>query len=136
MEIQASLEHVLRSEQVFGETFYRNFFQRHPAAVEFFSRADLKRLAALLPVQLTMIEVFHNTRSPASEEYFRALGVKHHNWGIPEDAYAAFCDSLLETLQSFHGELWSEDLAEQWRAALNAAVGKMLEAYQQQRFPL
>ena len=135
MEIKASLEHILQSEAVVGEAFYRHFFQHHPEAIELFRKADLKRMAALLPMQLSMIEVYHSTRSPASEEYLRALGVKHRDRGIPEDAFSGFCGCLLETLQDFHGELWSEDLAEQWRAALSATVEKMLEGYQQ-RFSL
>jgi hypothetical protein len=39
---------------------------------------------------------------------------------------------MLATLERFHGGTWSDQLACQWRAALEKAAEKMLEGYAQE----
>jgi hemoglobin-like flavoprotein len=131
MDMKTSLERVLQSQDTIGESFYDRLFRRHPEAREHFRNVDLKRQAVLLTMQLSVIEVFHSTRSPASEKYLQVLGTKHCEWGVPQDVYPQFNAVLVETLRCFHGEDWSEDLAAQWQAAIDAATAKMLEGYQQ-----
>ena len=135
MDIKNSLELILKSKETLGATFYHDLLQRYPDLKQYFENVDLSRQAVLLTMQLSVIEVYYTTRSPAAEKYLQVLGTKHRDWGVPQDVYERFREVLMDTLQSFHGDDWSEELAEQWRGAMDAATQKMFDGYDQ-RFSL
>lgn len=61
--------------------------------------------------------------------YLRLLGNRHCCLGIPAANYPKFADSLLTTLEEFHGPQWDGDLADQWRAACSTAIKLMVEGH-------
>ena len=67
---------------------------------------------------------------PAVDAYLQILGTKHKRRGIPREAYQPFRDVLLETLGRSFGPVWDDNLAAQWRDALDVATEKMLEGYE------
>jgi hemoglobin-like flavoprotein len=66
---------------------------------------------------------------PAIAMYLKILGEKHREWGIPREHFPKFRAAMLATLDRFHGEDWSAELAQQWKDAIDLASHKMLEGY-------
>ena len=130
MDIQASLDQLLQSQQVVVEQFYELFFERCPEAAAFFNDVDLSRQSLLLTMGLNVVVTHYRNPSPATAQYLQILGSKHRDLGIPQELFERFCEALLEFLAGFHGESWSEGLADQWRQALRDATKIMLSGYQ------
>jgi hemoglobin-like flavoprotein len=126
-----SLKLVQASKPIFGHLFYERLFAQHPAIEQFFRHTTIDHQAAILTMELSVIEAFVVRRSPAAELYLQLLGTKHKDRGIPEEAYPLFRDVLLSSLQQFHGADWSDDLEQRWRTAIDASVAKMLDGYKQ-----
>ena len=130
MDITASVERVLNRKEVIADLFYQVFLDRHPEVRKFFVQVDLKQQAVMLTMALMIVEHHYTRPYPATEHYLRVLGHRHHEYGIPPDLYPGFRDCLLETLEQFHGILWEDSLAAQWRDALDRTTTTMLEGYQ------
>jgi hemoglobin-like flavoprotein len=134
MNLRESVQRIHSSQEVFGERFYQRFFERQPGAKKFFREIHLPRQAVILTMQLSVIQAYHDGRSRAAGEYLQVLGSRHHDLGVPRELYPEFCDTLLETMAGFLGDGWTEELAGQWRAAMDAASEKMFEGYEQHYF--
>ena len=78
---------------------------------------------------LMVIERYHSRGYPAVAMYLNYLGTKHHERGIEPDLYPKFRESLLASLEQFHGPDWDLDLARQWAEAIDRAILAMLEGY-------
>jgi hemoglobin-like flavoprotein len=129
MDMHDSLQRIFVSKQVIGDLFYEALFARHPEIRPFFEGIDLRRQAVLLTMELSVIESYHRLRSPAVQLYLQYLGTKHQNRGIPPELYGSFRDTMLEVLQRFHGEDWTEELAKEWKTAIDDASAVMLKSY-------
>jgi len=130
MDIQASLDQLLQTQQPMAEQFYRLFFQRCPEAEPFFDSVDRNRQTLLLTMGLNVVVTHYRNPSPATAQYLQILGSKHRDLGVPQELFNRFCEALIEFLANFHGEQWSEELAAQWQEALRNAVKIMLSGYQ------
>jgi hemoglobin-like flavoprotein len=130
MNIQDSLERILRRQDIVADLFYTIFLDRYPQVQQYFRSVDLKRQAVLLTIALKVVEQHYLGGYPVTRSYLEYLGTKHRNLGIPKDTYPMFQDALLATLERFHGDLWSAELAQQWRDALDKATGVMFEGYE------
>ena len=129
MEIQDSLKKILASEDVFGTMFYDIYFDRCPAAREYFLDSDMRRQSLILTMALTLIEQHYNNEYAAVEQYLQHVGNKHSDRKIPRDLYVDWRDSMLAALESFHGEDWNQRLSEQWRDAIEAVTETMFQGY-------
>jgi hemoglobin-like flavoprotein len=129
MDIHESLEHVLRRQEIVADLFYAVFLDRYPQVRRFFEGVDLSRQAVLLSIALKVIEQHYMGGYLAAENYLRYLGTRHDDLGIPENTFPLFREAMLATLGQFHGNLWDEGLAEQWRRAIDKAIRTMLEGY-------
>lgn len=129
MTIQDSVAKVLSSIRPFGEDFYEVLFRRCPEMREHFEGVDMKRQALILTMALSVIEQHYSTSYPATGEYMRYLGTKHHSRGIARELYAGWRDSMLESLERFHGAEWSEGLATEWTRAIDLCHRVMFEGY-------
>jgi len=131
MDIQESVNTILASEEVFGSSFYEVFFRRHPDVRKYFAETEMKRQAALLTTAMILVEKYANAPNPAVEQYLQYLGTKHHERGIPRELYAAWRECMIETLTAFHGDAWSEELAAQWRDAIDGTSSVMFDGYEE-----
>jgi NAD(P)H-flavin reductase/hemoglobin-like flavoprotein len=61
-------------------------------------------------------------------DYLRQLARDHRRYGVLDQHYRAFCDSLLGALQAFGGPGWNERAGDAWRALLGHAATIMSEA--------
>jgi hemoglobin-like flavoprotein len=129
MDMHDSLQRILASKQVIGDVFYEALLAHHPEIRPYFEGIDLCRQAVLLTMQLTVIEVYHRLGSPPARLYLQHLGTQHHNRGIPLELYGPFRDTLLEVMQRFLEEDWTEELAKEWKTAIDDASAVMFEGY-------
>jgi hemoglobin-like flavoprotein len=130
MDIAESIQWLLSAETIFGKLFYNTLFERHPELEKFFHDVDINQQAVLLTMQLSVIGQCYPHTLPAVDAYLQILGTKHKRRGIPREAYQPFRDVLLETLGRSFGPVWDDNLAAQWRDALDVATEKMLEGYE------
>ena len=129
MNILESIRLIQASKPIFGNVFYKRLFDHHPDIREHFRDTTIEHQAAILTMQLSVIESFYVNQSQAGKLYLQLLGTKHLDRGIPEEAYPKFQDELLASIQEFHGQDWSEDLAGQWNDAVEQAIREMLKGY-------
>lgn len=129
MDIGESVSRVLASREVFGRSFYPEFFRRCPEARVHFEGLDMERQALAVTMALTLIEQHHRHAYPAVENYLEMLGHAHDHRGVPPGLYGPWSEAMLAALAAFHGDAWDEGLARQWRAALAGASRVMLEGY-------
>jgi hemoglobin-like flavoprotein len=131
MEIQQSLEQILRRQEVVADLFYVVFLDRHPEVRRHFVGVDLKRQGVMLSMALMVMAHHHAHRYPATAAYLRVLGHQHHaRRGVPASAFPAFRACLLDALGQFHGDDWDDPLAAQWGEAIDLATALMLEGYE------
>lgn len=129
MNIRSSLEKILQSEENFGDLFYEIFFDRCPAAADYFKETRMDRQALEVTMALTMIERHWSKNQPAIERYLEHLGTKHSDRGIPKELYEDWRDAILATLEQFHKDAWDKHVASQWRQAIDSATTVMFHGY-------
>lgn len=131
MDIRQSVNEVMNSKELLGASFYEVFFERHPEVQQYFEGIDMRRQTLVLTMALMLVERYYITSFIATERFLQYLGTQHKARSIPRELYPDWIAAMLATLERFHGTHWSEDLARQWREALEKAVEKMLEGYEQ-----
>lgn len=130
MDIRDSIDRVsCDAKHEFSSRFYQNLFLHHPNTMSKFEGVDLKRQGVLLIVALETVCRQYTRPSPATQNYLRYLGHKHHLLGITAGDYLHFGTALLSTLGAFHGPEWCSDLAEQWKAAFRQSIDVMLQGH-------
>src|SRR4030095_370140 len=101
-----------------------------PEARCYFSQLDLDTQAKILVNSLQVVVAHAVHRYPAAISYLQILGNRHHRRGVPPGLYPQFQGAMLTTLAEFHGASWTEELADEWRDALDGASEVMLTGYQ------
>ena len=129
MNIHESINRILESESLIGETFYDVFLNDYPEVQQFFSGVNMQRQAVLLTMALLVMEQYHSSSYPTMARYLADLGTRHEEWGIPPETYPLFRSALLEALKRFHGEDWNEELALRWDIAIEHTTKQMLAGY-------
>ena len=131
MNISESLDRLLDSNQVFGESFYEVFLNCYPEVQKYFDGVDMQRQAILLTMALTIVEQFYCNEQRATKTYLQYMGAKHNGWHIPPELFSQWREAMLGTLFQFHREDWDQQLATQWREAIDHAIEVMLTGYEQ-----
>jgi len=108
--------------------FYSRLFEVHPEVKPMFAESDLveqqKKLVAALQL------VIGNLRNPDTlQNALRGLGKKHQGYGAEAAHFDAVAAVMMEVLEEFAADLWSEPMATAWRDALGAVKSEMLEGY-------
>lgn len=129
MKIADSVQALLNSRDQVVRGFYDRFLDRHAELRHHFEQRDLELQASIVTMALVSVEAYYSHRFPATEHYLKVLGHRHYHNGIRREDFPKFRDVLLETLRDFHGEQWSDELAQEWFDAINLAVDVMLEGY-------
>ena len=129
MNLQQSLERILKRDSVMADLFYEIFLDRYPEVRKYFVGIDLKQQGLVLQMALLTVSVYAEHHYPSAEEYLKFLGHKHQLRNIPANLLPDFRDCLLETLERFHGNDWSPELRLEWRRALDEAIDAMRRGY-------
>ena len=131
MEIHASIEKIIRARDELAAMFYKRLFAEHPEFQRYFDDVDLQRQNRLLVTALMIIEAQATHPSSAIEVYLQHLGTRHHDMQIPKHLYDTWVETMLQTMQEFHGQEWTPDLEKRWRRAFRVAVDIMFQGYEQ-----
>ena len=108
--------------------FYEKLFQQHPEVKPLFSNTNIIEQRTKLLNSLVL--VVNNLRKP--EQLVPALsklGEKHESYGVKPVHYHVVIQALLDVMQEFAGDLWTNELYDAWEEALNVVVSTMLKAY-------
>jgi hemoglobin-like flavoprotein len=131
MDISESVEKIMGHKEMMCELFYQHFLAKHPEARQYFVNVNMTNQATFLTIALAIVEDHYQHEYRATEHYLQVLGTRHRNWGVPRELYPHFRDCLLETMAQFHKEDWDDELAAQWRTAIDKAAETMLQGYDQ-----
>jgi methyl-accepting chemotaxis protein len=123
--LRSSFRAVAGQADLLAERFYARLFRDAPEIRQFFDGIDLadqrRKLIQSLQIVLRTLD-----RPEALARYLQDLGQQHRVRGISSQHDAAVHSALLSTLAETAGpEHWTEDLAQEWAAAL-AAVSQLM----------
>ena len=123
LELQSSLEYLLRNEDEFAERFYAMVFEKAPSVQALF-KSNMKAQGRLLTHMLGGI-IYTMSRPEYMQLGLQELGRNHARYGVKPEHYPVVLESLLETIQIQLGELWNEKLATAWKQALTMITDEM-----------
>ena len=130
MDIHESIDQIIASDEVLGNAFYEVFL-KYPDVQGFFKDVNLKRQSVLLTMALLVVEQCEGGGAGVVNQYLRDLGAKHEEMGVPKDLYPYFCEAMLSTLETYHGDDWNDELQRQWSDSIERAANQMLRGYAQ-----
>jgi len=116
LELQNSLDYLLRNEDEFAEKFYNKVFTKSPHTRELFKN-NMQSQGRLLTHMLGGI-VYSMSRPEYLELGLKSLGESHARYGVLEEHYPVVLESLKETIREELGELFTERIGMAWERAL------------------
>lgn len=111
------------------EKFYNELFSRYPDVKPMFANVDQKEQEKKLLSGLAL--VINNIRKPeVLGPALTNLGKNHQKYGAVAEHYPAVAETMLDVMEEFAGELWTDEVKQAWSNALNTVATAMLEAYE------
>jgi len=123
LELQQSLDYLLRNEEEFAEKFYARVFEKAPETKALFKN-NMTSQGRLLTHMLAGI-VYSMSRPEHLHLGLKLLGESHSRYGVLEAHYPVVLSSLLETIKDSLGENYSDQLIEAWEKALTTITSEM-----------
>ncbi len=131
MTISSTVDALLGSKDRVVERFYDGLLTEYPELQRYFEHRDLRIQASMVTMALVHVEGYYSHRFPATRHYLQVLGHRHYHLGVRPEDLVKFRDAMLSALADFLGNAWTEQLASDWKEALDLAIEVMLEGYQQ-----
>lgn len=111
------------------DRFYEELFERYPAVRPMFEGVDpevqRKKLVGALKLVVSSLRKPQSLRKALAE-----LGARHQRYGAEPEHYEAVASTLLDVMQEFAGEAWTEHVHAAWKEALSMVADEMLKAYE------
>ena len=123
LELQSSLDFVLKNEEAFAQRFYKKVFEQAPG-VRYLFRNDMAGQERLLTHMLGGI-VYSLSRPEFLKMGLRTLGRSHEKYGVKPEYYPLVQEILMETIKEELGALYTEKLGEAWNQALTFVTSEM-----------
>ncbi|MEZ4942962.1 MAG: adenylate/guanylate cyclase domain-containing protein [Saprospiraceae bacterium] len=123
LELQSSLDLILKNEEQFAERFYEKVFTRAPGVRALFKN-DMTAQGRLLTHMLGGI-VYSLSRPEFLVMGLKALGKSHERYGVRPEYYPVVKEVLLETIREEMGDLYTDRLEEAWGQALDFITEQM-----------
>lgn len=114
--LRSSFELVVDREPELTAAFYRRLFSDFPQAKALFGRNSERAQQEMLRDALIAV-LDHLEDAPWLDNTLRALGARHHEYGVTPQMYDWVGQSLLATLAEIADDAWTPALAEAWGAA-------------------
>jgi methyl-accepting chemotaxis protein len=108
--------------------FYEELFSRYPEVVPLFKNTDKQRQARKLIGALKLI-MDNLNNVDALAKALTEMGKRHQHYGAVEGHYGAVANTLLDVMQEFAGEAWTQEIHDAWSHALGTIAEVMLKAY-------
>jgi len=117
-----------RAEELVAR-FYEELFDRFPDVRPMFANTTPQKQQKKLLTALKL--VINNLRKPDTlVNALQGLGARHQNYGAIAAHYPAVASTLLDVLEEFAGDAWTDSIHDAWSNALNTIAETMLNAYQ------
>ena len=123
LELQISLDVLLKNETRFVERFYNKVFTAAPEVRHLFKN-NMEVQGRLLTHMLSGI-VYSLSRPESLVMGLKALGRSHQKYGVKKEHYPVVKKYLLETIGEELGELYTPRAKEAWETAISLVVEKM-----------
>ncbi|MFC4149711.1 globin domain-containing protein [Micromonospora mangrovi] len=108
--------------------FYSTLFLAHPETRQMFPTnmaGQRDRLVSALGHIVSHVDQLDRLTA-----FLQDLGADHRKFAVRAEHYPAVGEALLATLQHFLGEVWTDELAQEWTAAYGLIAQVMTEAAQ------
>ncbi len=108
--------------------FYDDLFRNYPAVIPLFkhTRPEEQRRKLLG----SLITIVNNLERPDKlKEVLTLMGKRHQGYGAVEAHYGAVAETLINAMAELAGDLWTQEFADAWHAAMNLVNQIMLSAY-------
>jgi hemoglobin-like flavoprotein len=122
--IQLSYKQLVPHMTLVTKRFYERLFAAHPDTQALF-RGDMARQQQHLAAALALV-VRNLPMLDALEQPLRELGAAHARVGVRAEHYPAVCEAMTATLAEVASDLWSAELAADWRELLELISRHML----------
>ena len=123
--LESSFEAIKPKSELLVETFYTKLFNDHPEVRPMFPE-QMKEQRKKLHQALAF--VIANLRNPDKmKEQLLKLGAGHVAFGTKAEHYPMIRDDMLYSMAVVAGDLWTDELQEDWTGALNTVAKVMLE---------
>lgn len=123
--LEASFNAVKPKGEELVETFYGKLFASNPEVRSMFPDEMKDQRNKLLQ---SLAFVVANLRNPdALTEALHKLGAGHVAYGTAPEHYPVVRDNLLAAMSEIAGDVWTDQLTEDWTAAINTVAEVMLE---------
>lgn len=123
LELQSSLDYILKNEDQFAQRFYEKVFQKAPSVRALFGR-DMVTQGRLLTHMLGGI-VYSLSRPELLKMGLRSLGKSHEKYGVKAEYYPVVQECLIETIREEMGPYYTEQLGMAWNQALGFITSEM-----------
>lgn len=124
--LEDSFQLITPRAEEFVHAFYGNLFLGHPEVVPLFEGADMeeqqKKLLAALTLTINSVRKL-DVLVPVLQD----LGAKHEGYGVRAEHYPIVGGILLQTLEQFLGDAWTDEVASAWTEAYAVIQSVMLE---------
>ena len=111
--VETSFEKIKPYANEFAASFYQNLFRAYPKVRPMFAKTNMaKQQQKLLQSLVLLVE---NVRRPSTlKPVLKGLGAKHKNYGVIVKHYPLVGEILLQTLEEYLQEDWTEEVKEAW----------------------
>lgn len=123
LELQASLNVMLKDEDEFARIFYDKVFEKAPRVKTLF-RINMTDQGRLLTHMLGGI-VYSLSRPKHLETGLARLGANHTHYGVKPEYYPIVKDAMMETIDEVLGENKTDKSIEAWSSALDFVIDTM-----------
>jgi len=111
------------------DRFYANLFAKNPGVRPMFPANMGEQKKKLLG---SLVLVVRNLRSSDKlREALMQMGARHVEYGTKPEHYPIVRDTLLDVMGQVAGDAWSEQLASDWKTAIDFVSEVMLEGQRQ-----
>jgi class 3 adenylate cyclase len=123
LEVQATLDLLLKNEDRFASNFYKRLFEKAPEVKELFTRNMLDQ-GRMLTHMLGGI-IYSLSRPEYLILGLKSLGRQHKGYGVHKEHYPIVKEALLETIEDELGEACTHKVRYAWQSALDLVVQSM-----------
>ncbi|WP_407495646.1 globin family protein [Pseudooceanicola sp. MF1-13] len=125
--VQDSFAQVVPIKDTAAEIFYADLFETAPHVQPYFANANMAEQGSKL--MMTLGIVVNGLRNlPAIVPVAQDLAVKHVDYGVKAEDYAAVGASLLRTLEKGLGDGFTPEVKDAWITAYTTLSGVMIDA--------
>jgi len=126
--LESSFDALAPSANKLAKRFYEELFARYPAVKPMFANTTPAKQQKKLVAALVL--VVQSLRKPdALVEVLTNLGGTHQGYGAEPAHYEAVASTLLDVMEEFAGDLWTDEVHSAWQKALETIATTMLNGY-------